>query len=115
MYTFFKREIGLYKKIEELESLRSYTVSSIVFSSTKTPYAYGDINSAIRRRFPRTICTILSTSGMNFHDSTSDVYFVVSARSLVLKSSSTPQKISLHFWLEGIDVEEYQNLNQLYC
>lgn len=38
---------------------------------------------------------------------------LLSGGSLGLKSSSTPEKNSLHDWVEGIDVEECQNLNQL--
>ncbi|KAG5595609.1 hypothetical protein H5410_036841 [Solanum commersonii] len=101
------------KEIEELESLIGYPMTFVVFSSTKTPYTYGDLNSAIRRNFPSTICTKRSISGINSHDSSSDVDVVVFGGSLGLKSSSTPQKSSLHGWVEGMDVEECQNLNQL--
>ncbi|KAK4713580.1 hypothetical protein R3W88_019487 [Solanum pinnatisectum] len=98
MYIFSKRKKGIFKKIEELESLTGYPLAYVVFSSTKTPYTYGDVNSAIRRHFSSTICTKRSTSGMNSHDSSCDVDVV---------------KNSLHGWVEGIDVEEYQNFNQL--
>ncbi|KAK6784412.1 hypothetical protein RDI58_017867 [Solanum bulbocastanum] len=106
MYTFSKREKGLFKKNEELESLTGYPMAYVVFSSTKTPYTYGDVNSTIKRHFPSTICTKRSASGMNSHDSSCDVDAVISGGSLGLKSSSTLQKNSLHGGVEGIDVEE---------
>lgn len=88
-------------------------MACFVLSTTKKPYTHGDVNSPIRRYFPSIICTKLSTARMNYQDSSSDVDVVVSGGSLGLKSSSTPEKNSLHDWVEGIDVEECQNLNQL--
>ncbi|KAK4713605.1 hypothetical protein R3W88_019512 [Solanum pinnatisectum] len=50
---------------------------------------------------------------MNSHDFSSIVDVVVSGRSFGLKSSSTPKNNSLRCWVEGIDIEECQNLNKL--
>ncbi|KAG5595612.1 hypothetical protein H5410_036844 [Solanum commersonii] len=50
---------------------------------------------------------------MNSHACSFDVDVVVSGRSFRLKSSSTLKNNSLRSWVEGIDVEECQNLNQL--
>uniref|UniRef100_M1C1S3 Mads box protein n=1 Tax=Solanum tuberosum TaxID=4113 RepID=M1C1S3_SOLTU len=129
MVTFSKRRKGLFKKAKELESMTGSRVASVVFSPTGRPYTCGDVNSAIKQHFSTelltsdcgdinfaikphfasTRCMELLTSGLNSHDS-DDVVFDVSLGS---KSSSTPKRNGLRCWVEGIDVEQYQNLNQL--
>ncbi|KAG5626285.1 hypothetical protein H5410_011503 [Solanum commersonii] len=101
MVTFSKRRKGLFRKAEELESLSSSRVTS--------PYTYGDVNSVIKRHFSSYIRSEISTPVMNSHHSSSDV----SDESSGSKSSSTPNGNGLRSWVEDIDVEAYQNLNQL--
>ncbi|KAK6793833.1 hypothetical protein RDI58_007286 [Solanum bulbocastanum] len=111
MVTFYKRRKGLFKKNEELESLTGSQVASIVLSPNGRTYTYRDVNTAINGHFPNIDCMKQSTSGINFHDSNSDV--VVSSRSSEFRSSLTPRRKSLRDWVEDIDVEQCQNLNQL--
>ncbi|KAG5626287.1 hypothetical protein H5410_011505 [Solanum commersonii] len=137
MVTFSKRRKGLFKKAKELEFMTGSRVASVVFSPTGRPYTCGDVNSAIKQHFSTTRCRELSTSdcgdinfaikphfastrcmelltsGLNSHDSDSDSDDVVFDVSLGSKSSSTPKRNGLRCWVEGIDVEQYQNLNQL--
>ncbi|KAK4379038.1 hypothetical protein RND71_000900 [Anisodus tanguticus] len=105
--TFSKRRKGLFKKAKELESMTGSRVASVVFSPTGRPYTCGDVNSAIERHFSGSSCT----SGLNSHHSNSDV--VVSGGSSGSRSSATPRRNGLRDWVEGIDVERCQNLNQL--
>ncbi|XP_004234880.1 agamous-like MADS-box protein AGL62 [Solanum lycopersicum] len=98
MVTFSKRRNGLFKKNEELESLTGSQVSSVVLSPAGRIYTYGDVNTAINMHFSKIDC---------MRQSDSDV--VVSSGSSELRSSSK----SLRDWLEDIDVEQCQNLNQL--
>lgn len=98
MVTFSKRRNGLFKKNEELESLTGSQVSSVVLSPAGRIYTYRDVNTAINMHFSKIDC---------MRQSDSDV--VVSSGSSELRSSSK----SLRDWLEDIDVEQCQNLNQL--
>ncbi|XP_015164377.1 MADS-box protein SVP-like [Solanum tuberosum] len=109
MVTFSKRRKGLFRKAEELESLSSSRVTSVVFSPLDKPYTYGDVNYVIKRHFSSCIRPKISTPVMNSHHSSSDV----SDESSGSKSSSTPNGNGLRSWVEDIDVEGYQNLNQL--
>ncbi|XP_049389015.1 MADS-box protein SVP-like [Solanum stenotomum] len=137
MVTFSKRRKGLFKKAKELESMTGSRVASVVFSPTGRPYTCGDVNFAIKQHFSTTRCRELLTSdcgdinfaikphfastrcmelltsGLNSHDSDSDSDDVVFDVSLGSKSSSTSKRNGLRCWVEGIDVEQYQNLNQL--
>lgn len=105
MVTFSRRRKGLFKINEEVESKTGSRIASVVFSPTERPYTYGDVDFAIQKHFCR---TKLSTSGMKSHQSNSDVVVTGGSR-----SSSTPSKNSLRKWVERIDVEGCQNLNQL--
>ncbi|XP_015164374.1 agamous-like MADS-box protein AGL23 [Solanum tuberosum] len=109
MVAFSKRRKGLFKKAEELESLTSSHVTSIVFSPFDRPYTYGDVNSVIKRHFPSCIRPEMSTPVMNSHHSSSDVF----GESSGSKLSSAPKGNGLRSWVEDIDVEGCQNLNQL--
>ncbi|XP_015068736.1 MADS-box transcription factor 15-like [Solanum pennellii] len=102
MVTFSKRRKGLFKKNEELESLTGSQVSSVVLSPAGRIYTYGDVNTAINMHFSKIYC---------MRQSDSDV--VVSSGSSELRSSSTSRRKSLRDWVEDIDVEQCQNLNQL--
>ncbi|XP_055814950.1 agamous-like MADS-box protein AGL61 [Solanum dulcamara] len=119
MVTFSKRRKGLFKKAKELESMTGSRVASIVFSPTGRPYTCGDVNSAIKRNFSTSSrCTEQSMSGLNSNHSnsdTSDDVVVVSggSSSSESKSSSTPTRNALRDWVEGIDAEGCENLNQL--
>ncbi|KAK6804796.1 hypothetical protein RDI58_002580 [Solanum bulbocastanum] len=137
MVTFSKRRKGLFKKAKELESMTGSRVASVVFSPTGRPYTCGDVNSAIKQyfsstrgrelltsdcgdinfaikpHFSNTRCMELLTSGLNSHDSDSDSDNVAFDGSLGSRSSSTPKRNGLRCWVEGLDVEQYQNLNQL--
>ncbi|TMX02421.1 hypothetical protein EJD97_021622 [Solanum chilense] len=98
MVTFSKRRKGLFKKNEELESLTGSQVSSVVLSPAGRIYTYGDVNTAINMHFSKIDCMTQSDSDV-----------VVSSGSSELRSSSK----SLRDWVEDIDVEQCQNLNQL--
>ncbi|WMV11827.1 hypothetical protein MTR67_005212 [Solanum verrucosum] len=107
--TFSKRKKGLFRKAEELESLTSSRVTSVVFSPSDIPYTYGDVNSVIKKYFSSCNRLETSTSVMNSHHSSYDV----SGESSESKSSSTSKGNGLRGWVEDIDVEGCQNLNQL--
>ncbi|XP_004231250.1 agamous-like MADS-box protein AGL61 [Solanum lycopersicum] len=109
MVAFSKRRKGLFRKAEELESMSSSRVTSVVISPFGKPYTYGNVNSVIKKYFSICIRPEISTPVMNSHPSSSNV----SGESLGSKSSSTPNGNALCNWVEGIDVEECQNLNQL--
>ncbi|KAK6804850.1 hypothetical protein RDI58_002634 [Solanum bulbocastanum] len=109
MVTFSKRKKGLFRKAEELESLTSSRVTSIVFSPSGIPYTYGDVNSAIKKHFSSCNRSEMSTSMMNSHQSSYGVF----GESSGLKSPSTPKGNGLRGWVEHIDVEGCQNLNEL--
>ncbi|KAK6804848.1 hypothetical protein RDI58_002632 [Solanum bulbocastanum] len=109
MVTFSKRRKGLFRKAEELESLSSSRVISVVFSPLYKPYTYGDVNSVIKRHFSSCIRSEISTPMMNSHHSSSDVSGEFSGS----KSSSTLNENGLRSWVEDIDIEGCQNLNQL--
>ncbi|XP_059310634.1 MADS-box protein SVP-like [Lycium ferocissimum] len=111
MVTFSKRRKGLFKKAKELESMTGSRVASVVFSPTGKPYTCGDVNSAIERHHLGSSCLEPSTSGLHSHHSNSDV--VVSGESSGSRSSSTTRGNGLRDWVESIDVERCQNLNQL--
>ncbi|XP_009785235.1 MADS-box transcription factor 23-like [Nicotiana sylvestris] len=98
MVTFSKRRKGLFKKALELESMTGARVAAIVFSPTGKPYISGDVNSAIDRHFSSSI------------DPSSGSYDVSSGSS---ESRSSPLRNGLCNWLENIDVEECENLNEL--
>ncbi|WMV19466.1 hypothetical protein MTR67_012851 [Solanum verrucosum] len=93
MVTFSKRRKGLFKKNEELESLTGSQVASVVLSPSGKTYTYGDVNTAINRHFPNIDCMKQSTSGINFHDSDSDV--VVSSGSSKFRSFDSEKEKSL--------------------
>nr|XP_016508956.1 PREDICTED: agamous-like MADS-box protein AGL29 [Nicotiana tabacum] len=97
MVTFSKRRKGLFKKALELESMTGARVAAIVFSPTGKPYTYGDVYSAIDRHFSSSIDP-LSGSG--------DVCISGSR-------STPPSRNGLRNWLENIDVQECENLNEL--
>uniref|UniRef100_M1D9S6 MADS-box transcription factor 47 n=1 Tax=Solanum tuberosum TaxID=4113 RepID=M1D9S6_SOLTU len=82
--TFSKRKKGLFRKAEELESLTSSRVTSVVFSPSGIPYTYGDVNSVIKKHFSSCNRSEISTSVMNSHHSSYDV----SGESSGSKSSS---------------------------
>ncbi|XP_009796162.1 MADS-box transcription factor 23-like [Nicotiana sylvestris] len=107
MVTFSKRRKGLFKKAGELESMTGSRVAAVVFSPTGRPYTCGNVSYAIERHFSS--FSEPSSSGLNSHHSNSDD---VSASSSGSRSSPSPRN-SLRDWLEDIDVEECQNLNQL--
>ncbi|OIT34985.1 PREDICTED: MADS-box transcription factor 23-like [Nicotiana attenuata] len=107
MVTFSKRRKGLFKKAGELESMTGSRVAAVVFSPTGRPYTCGNVTSAIERHFSS--FSEPSSSGLNSRDSNSDE---VSGSSSGSRSSSPPRN-SLRDWLEDIDVEQCQNLNQL--
>ncbi|XP_004231249.1 agamous-like MADS-box protein AGL29 [Solanum lycopersicum] len=103
MVTFSKRRKGLFKKAKELESMTGSRVASVVFSPTGRPYTCGDVNFAIQQHFSSIRCMELLISGPNY-DFDSD-----SGLKLLSNSNSS----GLRRWVEGIDVEQYQNLNYL--
>ncbi|XP_016510944.2 uncharacterized protein LOC107828188 [Nicotiana tabacum] len=107
MVTFSKRRKGLFKKAGELESMTGSRVAAVVFSPTGRPYTCGNVTCAIERHFS-SFSEPLS-SGLNSHHSNSDD---VSGSSSGPRSSPSPRN-GLRDWLEDIDVEECQNLNQL--
>ncbi|KAM3290459.1 agamous-like MADS-box protein AGL61 [Capsicum chacoense] len=116
MATFSKRRKGLFKKAKEFESMTGSRVASIVFSSSGRPYTCGDVNSVIQMHFSgnsSSRCTEPSTSGLNSHHSNSEDVVVASGDSSGSRWSSTPRKNGLRHWVESIDVEGCQNLNQL--
>ncbi|TMW81265.1 hypothetical protein EJD97_010801 [Solanum chilense] len=104
--TFSKRKKGIFKKAEELESLTSSRVTSVVFSPSGIPYTYGNVNSVIKKHFPSCNRSEISTTVMNSHH---DVFGEFSGS----KSLTIPKENSLRRWVEDIDVEGCQNLNQL--
>ncbi|XP_049389019.1 MADS-box transcription factor 23-like [Solanum stenotomum] len=111
MVTFSKRRKGLFKKAKEFESMTDSRVASIVLSPTGRPYTCGDVDYAIKKHFSSSRCMELLMSDMNSRDSNSDI--VIYGETSGLKSSSTPKRNSLRNWVEGIDIEQCQNLNQL--
>ncbi|KAH0766572.1 hypothetical protein KY290_002516 [Solanum tuberosum] len=117
MVTFSKRRKGLFKKAKEFESMTDSRVASIVLSPTGRPYTCGDVDYAIKRHFSNSRCMELLMSDMNSRDSNSNSNFnsniVMYGETSGSKSSSTPKRNSLRNWVEGIDVEQCQNLNQL--
>ncbi|PHT41229.1 Agamous-like MADS-box protein AGL21 [Capsicum baccatum] len=109
MATFSKRRKGLFKKAKELESMTGSRVASIVISSSGKPYTWGDVNSVIQMHFSgnsSSRCTEPSTSGLNSHHSNSEDVVVASG-------NSSGRRSGLRHWVESIDVEGCQNLNQL--
>ncbi|XP_015164375.1 agamous-like MADS-box protein AGL61 [Solanum tuberosum] len=109
MVAFSKRKRGLFRKAEELESLTSSRVTSVVFSPSDIPHTYGDVNFVIKKHFSSCNRSVTSTSVMNSHHSSYDV----SGESSGSKSSSNSKGNGLRGWVEDIDVEGCQNLNQL--
>ncbi|WMV11825.1 hypothetical protein MTR67_005210 [Solanum verrucosum] len=109
MVTFSKRRKGLFKKAKEFESMTGSRVASIVLSPTGRPYTCGDVDYAIKRHFFNSRCMELLMSDMNSRDFNSNSNGETSGS----KSSSIPKRNSLRNWVEGIDVEQCQNLNQL--
>ncbi|KAH0731514.1 hypothetical protein KY289_002702 [Solanum tuberosum] len=73
MVTFSKRKKGHFRKAEELESLTSSSVISVVFSPSDIPYTYGDVNSFIIKHFSSCNRSEISTSVMNSPHSSYDV------------------------------------------
>ncbi|TMX02108.1 hypothetical protein EJD97_022594 [Solanum chilense] len=114
MVTFSKRRKGLFKKAKELESMTGSRVASVVFSPTGRPYTCGDVNFAIQQHFSSIRCMELLISGPNDDfdsDSGLKLYDFDSDSGLKLLSNS--KSSGLRRWVEGIDVEQYQNLNYL--
>ncbi|KAG5626284.1 hypothetical protein H5410_011502 [Solanum commersonii] len=72
MATFSKRKKGLFRKAEELESLTSSRITSVVFSPSGIPYTYGDVNSVIKKHFSSCNRSKISTL-VNSHHSSYDV------------------------------------------
>lgn len=105
--TFSKRKKGIFKKAELLESLTSSRVTSVVFSPSGIPYTYGNVNSVIKKHFPSCNRSEISTTVMNSHHD-------VSGESSGSKSLSIPKENGLRRWVEDIDVEGCQNVNQLF-
>ncbi|CAN4111234.1 unnamed protein product [Withania somnifera] len=115
MVTFSKRRKGLFKKAKELELMTGSRIASVVFSPTGRPYTCGDVNAAMHKHFSTSIvcrCTQPSTSGLNSHHSDSNVV-VASKESSGSRLSSIPRRNGLRDWVDSIDVEGCQNINQL--
>lgn len=73
MVAFSKRRKGCFKINEEVESKSGSCIISVIFSPTRKPYTYGDIDFAILKHFRS---MKLSLSGMNSHQSISNIIVV---------------------------------------
>ncbi|KAH0731517.1 hypothetical protein KY289_002705 [Solanum tuberosum] len=90
--------MGTGKRKIEIEKITKKMARMVAFSKRKRPYTYGDVNFVIKRHFPSCIRT-----------ESSDVFGGSSGS----KSSSTLKGNGLRGWMEDIDVEGCQNMNQL--